>query len=165
MRLFVSLRPPADAVAHLAAAVAGVRSTSVDQWHVTLAFLGEVPGPAPLHGPLARAADASPPLPVRLAGGGWFRGPGVLYAALAGDVDGLHALAADVRAACTQAGVAFEPRPYRPHLTVARRLRVDPGVLSGYDGPAWTARELELVRSRLGARVEHEVLERYRLGG
>lgn len=165
MRLFVSLRPPVDACASLADAVTGLRTTRVDQWHVTLGFLGEVADPAPLSGPVAEAAAASPALGLRLAGGGFFRGPGALYAALTGDVDGLHALAAGVRRACRQAGVPLEPRPYRPHLTVARRLRSDPGVLDGYEGPSWTAGEVELVRSRLGARVEHEVLERFPLGG
>lgn len=165
MRLFVSLRPPADVCAALAAALADLRTTRVDQWHVTLGFLGEVPDPAPLSGPLAEVAAASPALALRLSGGGFFRGPGALYAGLAGDVEGLHALAGGVRSACRRAGVHLEPRPYRPHLTVARRLRADPGVLAGYEGPAWTAREVELVRSRLGAGVEHEVLERFPLGG
>lgn len=165
MRLFVSLRPPADACASLAAAVAGLRTTRVEQWHVTLAFLGEVADAAPLAGPLAEAASSSPPLGLRLAGGGFFRGPGALWAGLTGDVHGLHALAGAVRDACRQAGVHLEPRAYRPHLTVARRLRSDPGVLTGYEGPAWRADEVELVRSRLGGRVEHEVLERFPLRG
>lgn len=164
MRLFVSLRPPAEARKHLARAVTGLRTTRVDQWHVTLAFLGEVPAHDPLTAPLARVAAASPPLSLQLRGGGFFRGPGVLFARLAGDVDGVHALAAGVEAACREAGVHLEPRRLRPHLTVARRLPHDPGTLEGYEGPLWTANELELVRSRLGGRVEHEVLLRHPLG-
>lgn len=165
MRLFVSLRPPPEVRDHLAHAAVGLRTTRVEQWHVTLAFLGEVPDAAPLRPGLAAAAAASAPLALRLRDGGFFRAPGVLYAGLSGDVEGLHVLAADVGAACRAAGVEFQDRPFRPHLTVARRLPVDAGVLAGYQGPAWTARELELVRSRLGARTEHEVLERWPLGG
>jgi RNA 2',3'-cyclic 3'-phosphodiesterase len=164
VRLFVSLRPPPDVLDPLARAVAGLRTTRPDQWHVTLAFLGEVPDPQPLEPLLERAAAAGAPLDLRLRGGGFFRGSGVLHARLAGDVDGLRQLARRVEDAAREAGVHLEPRPYRPHLTVARRLRADPGVLSGYEGPSWTATELELVRSRLGAAVEHEVLSRHHLG-
>lgn len=164
MRLFVSLRPPADVRAHLAAAAGGLRTTRVDQWHLTLAVLGEVADPGPLVPPLARAAASSPPLVLRLQGGGFFRGPGVLHAAVAGDVDGLHRLASVVRDACAETGVDLERRPFLPHVTVARRLPTDPGVLAGYTGPTWTAGQVELVRSRLGPRVEHEVVERFPLG-
>ena len=165
MRLFVSLRPPPEAVEHLAAALVGLRTTRAEQWHITLAFLGEVPDPEPLRPGLAAAAGSSSPLALRLRGSGFFRVPGVLYADLDGDVDGLQSLAAEVASACRAAGVELEVRPFRPHLTVARRLPADPGVLAGYAGPGWTASELELVRSRVGKRVEHEVVERWPLGG
>ena len=165
MRLFVSLRPPPAATGHLARALAGLRTTRVEQWHLTLAFLGEVPDAEPLRRGLAAAATTSAPLVLRLRGGGTFRGAGVLYAGVAGDLDGLHALAADVRAACRHAGLALDARPFRPHLTVARRLPPDPGVLAAYEGPSWTASELELVLSRSGRQVEHEVLDRWSLTG
>jgi RNA 2',3'-cyclic 3'-phosphodiesterase len=165
VRLFVSLRPPAEVVEHLVRATAALRTTRADQWHITLAFLGEVADPAPLGGPLARVAAGSPPLALRLRGGGFFRGPGVLHARLDGDVEGLRRLAAGVAAACRGAGVELEERRFRPHLTVARRLPHDPGTLDGYEGPAWTATCVELVRSRLGARAEHEVLARHPLTG
>jgi 2'-5' RNA ligase len=165
VRLFVSLRPPAEARDHLARAVAGLRTTRAEQWHVTLAFLGEVPDAEPLRPGLAAAASSSSPLVLRLRGGGFFRAPGVLYAGLAGDVDGVRALAADVEAACRAVGLVLEERPFRPHLTVARRLPADPGTLAPYEGPSWTAGELELVRSRTGTQVEHEVLETWPLGG
>ncbi len=55
----------------------------------------------------------------------------------------------------------LEERRYRPHLTVGR---LDPALLSGYRGPTWTAREVELVRSDLGRPVVHTVLARYPLG-
>jgi RNA 2',3'-cyclic 3'-phosphodiesterase len=164
VRLFVSLRPPPEVIDALARTVAGLRTTRRDQWHVTLAFLGEVPDPWPLDPALAGAAAAGVPLDLRLRGGGFFRRPGVLYAGLAGDVEGLRELARQVEAAAREAGVHLEERPFRPHLTVARRLRSDPGCLDGYEGPPWTATELELVRSRLGATVEHEVLSHHRLG-
>lgn len=165
MRLFVSLRPPAQAVQHLARAARGLRTTDVGQWHVTLAFLGEVPDPAPLVPGLADVAARTAPLALQLAGSGLLRGQGIVSAGLAGDVERLRALAAGVAGACRAAGVRLEDRPYRPHLTVARRAPRDAGVLAGYEGPPWTATEVELVRSHLGQRAVHEVLERLPLRG
>lgn len=164
MRLFLSLRLPPDVRAHLAAAVTGLRSTDVAQWHVTLAFLGEQPSEAGLLPGAREVAARTAPLTLRLEGGGVFRGPGVLWAGVAGDVGGLRRLAADLTLACRAAGVGTQERPYRPHVTVARWVH-DAGRLAGYAGPTWTATELEVVRSHLGERARHEVLHRLPLGG
>jgi RNA 2',3'-cyclic 3'-phosphodiesterase len=162
VRLFVSLRLPSAARTSLAAALAGARTTDVGQWHVTLAFLGDVPDAGPLAPALAAVADRHPPLQLRVRGGGAFAR--VWWGALDGDVRQLRALAADVTAACRDAGVGLEDRPYRPHVTVARRgSGLHP--LEGYEGPVWTATEVELVRSHLGATARHEVLDRFALSG
>ncbi|MCW2725990.1 MAG: 2-5 ligase [Frankiales bacterium] len=163
MRLFVSLRPPAVALDHLAAALAGRPTNRRDQWHVTLAFLGEVPDPASLFEPLRTAAAAHPPPQLRLSGGGSFSGARAVWAGLAGDVEGLRALAADVQRACRDAGVPLEERHYRPHLTVGRLGRLDRQALAAYDGPSWRAGRIDLVRSVLGRTVEHTVLRTFPL--
>ena len=62
-------------------------------------------------------------------------------------------------------GVALEERAYRPHLTVGRRGRPAPAALAAYDGPVWTAAEVELVRSTLGRTVDHQVLRAFPLRG
>lgn len=165
MRLFLSLRPPAEVRDHLLAALDGLRTTDPPRWHVTLVFLGEVTDPAPLLPGLASAASAAPALSLHLAGGGFFRSPGVLYATVGGDADRLAALAADLADAGRAGGVVLEDRPFRPHLTVARRLPRNPGVLAGYRGPAWTAADVELVRSHLGRQASHEVIARFPLTG
>lgn len=157
MRLFVSLRPPADVTAHLASVLAGRRTTDVEQWHLTLAFLGEVAQPAPLLPGLRHACSSSAPMTLRLAGGGLFRRQQVLWAGVDGDTAALHELAGRVAAACRAAGVHLEQ--HRPHITVARGA-VDAQVLQDYRGPQWQAVAVELVLSRLGARAVHEVLER-----
>jgi 2'-5' RNA ligase len=165
VRLFVALRPPPAACASLAAALAGRRTGEVARWHVTLAFLGELPAAEPLLPGLDRAAAAVPPLPLRLSGGGSFRRSGVTWAGLAGDVDGLRRLADRVAGACREAGVVLEERPFRAHLTVGRRSAVEPTLLASYEGPEWTATEIELVRSVLGQRPVHTVLHRSPLTG
>lgn len=161
MRLFVSLELPPEVRTHLAAELAGSRTTDVAQWHITLAFVGEWDDPTTLVPGLAEVATAAAPLTLRLHGGGAF--PGALWAGVAGDVAGLRRLATGVGAACRAAGVQLEDRPFRPHVTVARRVR-DPRRLADYEGPAWTATQVELVRSHLGATARHEVLERFPLG-
>lgn len=164
VRLFLSLRPPAPVRAHLAAALAGTRTTDVAQWHATLVFLGEVPDAEPLVPGLESVAGSSPQLALRLEGGGEFRRTGAVWAGIDGDVAGLRRLAAALAEASRSAGVAVEERAFRPHLTVARRGRA-PRALERYRGPAWTASEVELVRRHLGATARHEVLRAFPLAG
>jgi 2'-5' RNA ligase len=167
MRLFVAAWPPRPVVAELEAAVAGIRDaapglrwTAPEQWHLTLAFLGEVADARrpDLERRLARAAARHPPLDVRFAGGGRF-GNRVLVATLDGDRQGLRRLAASAAAAARRAGVAVEERPYRPHLTLARAgtgggsasdLRPLVAHLAVFEGTTWTVGGLDLVESRLG---------------
>lgn len=143
--------------------MAGRGTSHVDQWHVTLAFLGEVEDPTVLHDGLRAAAAAAPPLELQLAGGGAFRGASVVWAGIGGDTDGLDALASAVQSACREAGIVLEQRRFRPHLTVGKTGRLDPDVLIGYSGPSWRAHEVELVHSVLGRKATHTVLEQFPL--
>ncbi len=134
MRLFAAVLPPPAAVAELAAALAPVRRlpgaddlrwTATEGWHLTLAFLGEVPDTVrpELAERLARAARRHGPHPLRLTGGGRF-GDRALWAGADGDTAGLSRLAASVRAAARRAGApADEERGFRAHLTLARAGR------------------------------------------
>ncbi len=154
VRAFVAVIPPAGALAELEAAVVpvraahpGLRWTPPAQWHLTLAFLGDIDeGVLPeLTGRLARAARRHPPAPLALAGGGRF-GDRVLWTRVhaapgpaapsaggspvpagrvprsdgAAGLDGVRRLAASVAAAARRSGIAVDERPYRPHLTLAR---------------------------------------------
>lgn len=164
MRLFVALTPPPDVVEELQARVAALRELERDvrwsppaQWHLTLAFLGEVGDETrgELSRRLGRAAGRYPPLTLSFGGGGRF-GHRVLWTRVHGDRDRLRRLADSVRAAARRSGLATEQRPYRPHLTLARAtgtgdLRPLVEALAPYEGRSWTADELHLVHSRLGA--------------
>ena len=158
MRLFVSLRPPPDALDHLRAQLPQWPGPP-DRWHVTLAFLGEVAEAGPVDAALGQALAGAPAPELRLAGSGTFGR--VVWVGLEGELDVLARLAALVSAAARQAGVALERRRFRPHLTVGHGGRPDPARLSGYRGPTWTAGEVELVRSDLGSTVTHTGLGRY----
>lgn len=175
MRLFVALNPPDDVLAHLAAALDDVvgsgglddatgelRWTRLEQWHLTLAFYGQVEDPTlpELTGRLDRAARRHRPMELWIGGAGVFGSRSrarALWAGIRGDRDTLRALAASVAAAGRRSGLAIDDRPYRPHLTLARsRSRQGSDVtaivtaLESYASPRWTVDHVHLVRSYLG---------------
>jgi 2'-5' RNA ligase len=182
MRLFVALVPPAEALAELADAVAALpetprlRWTRPEQWHVTLAFLAEVDDRTreALVPRLERVARRHPAPTLALAGGGRFGGQ-VLWTRVDGDSAALRRLADSVRAAARRCGLPTDPRPYRPHLTLGRAGRPAPDLaplataLNGFAGGAWSASDLHLVRSVLGAgpggTARHETVASWPLTG
>jgi 2'-5' RNA ligase len=162
VRLFVSLRPPPAAVADLRARRPRW-PTPPERWHVTLAFLGELPGPDVVHAQLGSRLAGRPGVDLRLEGCGSFGRNGPVWVGVGGELDALRELAGEVAAACRAAGVELERRAFRPHLTVGRRGHPPPETLAAYRGPTWRAQEVELVRSDLGRTVTHTVLQRYPL--
>jgi 2'-5' RNA ligase len=182
MRLFVAVTPPPEAIDELRSATARLHSagpklrwTRPEQWHLTLAFLGEVADAAraDLTVRLGRTAARHPPVRLALQGAGRF-GDRVLWTRVVGDVAALRQLAASVGAAARRAGLVLDDRPYRPHLTLARGregadLRPAVDALAGFAGSAWTAAELHLVRSRLAAGPDrtsrYELVESWALTG
>jgi 2'-5' RNA ligase len=182
MRLFVALTPPAEAVAELRANISALRELAPDlrwtrpeQWHLTLAFLGEVGDDArdELLRRLGRVATRHPALPLRLGGGGRF-GNRVLWTGVQTDGDRLRRLADSVQAAARRSGLPVEQRTYRPHLTLARAtgpVDLQPLVerLASSTGESWVATELHLIRSRLGAgpdgSARHEPIAGWPLDG
>jgi 2'-5' RNA ligase len=164
MRLFVAVSPPPDVLAELRSATAvvrrahpGLRWTRPAQWHLTLVFLGGVDDDAraDLSTRLDRITARHPPMRLALHGAGRF-GDRVLWTRVRGDLVPLRELAASVRAAAGRAGIPVEERPYRPHLTLARGrdgtdLRPAVDALAAFAGRTWTASELHLVCSHLGA--------------
>lgn len=180
MRLFAGIHPPEEACAHLAAHVrtlhvstasANTRLTPRARWHVTLAFLGEVPDDR-LPDVDAALTTSTPPLGtpparLRIAGGGRFGT--ILWAGLSGDVDRITTLAHTVRHSLARAHLPFDDKPFRPHLTLARPgdridralIEADRAALDAYRGPDWPATTLRLMRSRLGPSPVHTEIGRY----
>ncbi|MFC5663633.1 RNA 2',3'-cyclic phosphodiesterase [Kitasatospora misakiensis] len=174
MRLFVAVLPPVEALQGLVDAVAPVRGlpgadrlrwTAVEGWHLTLAFLGEVPEERvpELAAGLAAVAEVNPVHVLRLAGAGRF-GDRVLWAGVEGRVWALRRLAEAVNEATAAVAGETDAFSFHPHLTLARagssrgRRRAEQRVaaaeldglaqaLDGYRGPEWEAAELHLMRS------------------
>ncbi|MBV1851847.1 RNA 2',3'-cyclic phosphodiesterase [Catellatospora tritici] len=175
MRLFVAVFPPPPALAHLSDLVdrlsvsrAHARVSPPERWHLTLAFLGEVPDDAAESATAALNAVTGTCGELSVRGGGKF-GHGrstVLWAGLAGDVDGLVRLGREVRRELRARRLHPDDKRFQPHLTLARpgdrlpapALHADLAALSDYHGPSWAVRELVLVRSELGPKPSYHPL-------
>ncbi|MDO5661240.1 MAG: 2'-5' RNA ligase family protein [Brachybacterium sp.] len=179
MRAFCSIRPPADVLDHLDAALEDVRDRAgrvlrwgdADQRHLTLAFVPHLPDGAvdDAVADLALIASSHRPLRLHLAGAGVFSAR-TLWVGVGGEVGPLASLMSE--------DLMGEPdrARRRAHLTVARvsaraprarrsrRRGVAPEpdptelvlaevvrALSVYRGPEWLVEEIELASSRLGA--------------
>lgn len=181
MRLFVALVPPATILDEIEELVSPYRDAWPDlRWvrrdflHITLAFFGEVDDRTldRLLVRLERVAARHPRLELSFAGAGAFPARGaharVLWTGLYGDRRALSGMAASVGAAGRRAGIEAEPKPFRPHLTLARCRRptdVRPLLekLAAYAGTHWTADAIHLIRSHLGADMHYETLKSWSL--
>ncbi|HKJ94183.1 MAG TPA: RNA 2',3'-cyclic phosphodiesterase [Gammaproteobacteria bacterium] len=167
-RLFFALWPPAVIADRILALPErfGIRGrvTRRERLHLTVLFLGDVPATAESN--LVRGLPRSIPTgPVDLTldtlggfarAGVWWLGPSVVPRAL----NDLHATLVDAAAV---AGIAVERRPFRPHVTLARRSR--PGPETSVDAIRWRADELTLVASvDTGGRAAYRVCSRWPLG-
>jgi 2'-5' RNA ligase len=178
--LFVAVDPPEAARDDLERSIRrkgrDLRWMPAEQWHLTLAFYGDVSQSVAdeLADRLGRAAGRTPPLSLRIKGAGCFpRQPNaakILWAGIDGDLDPLSMLADRCVAAGRRSGIAMEKRKFKPHLTLARARQ--PADMSrrlaelwDYTGPLWTASTLQLVHSTLGAEVRHDTLAAWPLGG
>ncbi|MFC5640706.1 RNA 2',3'-cyclic phosphodiesterase [Kitasatospora cinereorecta] len=177
MRLFVAVNPPVEALQELSDAAAPLHGLSgadrlrwsdPDGWHLTLAFLGEVPAadvPA-LEERLGRVAGEHGVHRLRLAGAGCF-GDRVLWVGFDGETWALRRLAEGVRTVVEEAGIESDQHGFHPHLTLARagsthgqrratrrlaagELQLMAAALEGWRGSEWEASELHLMRSELG---------------
>ena len=156
LRLFFALPLPPALQASLGRWQAG--HPGIDRWsrpeglHLTLAFLGERPaeGLPGLEALGAEIAGRHRAFPLATAGLGTFpTGPRarVLWLALAPS-PALEALAADLRGALAAAGEAFDAKPFRAHLTLARLRRPRPlGVFDAPPPASFTADRLVLFQS------------------
>jgi len=163
MRLFVAVVPPRPVLLELRAALTTLPHTDgnlrwhhPESWHITLAFLGEVPRESlpELTERLSRVASRATPMELSVAGGGHFDSQ-VLWAGVQGDRDRLGRLSETVAAAARRCRLKVDDRPYRPHVTLARvrgeepRTDLQPYVdrMAAFRTPRWLVKEMELFES------------------
>jgi len=174
-RLFFALWPDTAArralIAASTAAVAasGGRPVPPAHLHATLAFLGAVPAARTAElAALARAAAAAwppgeAPLVLHFTRLAYWRGPQVLCA-LAPRADApAGTLAQVLKAAAAAAGFFPDLKPFRAHVTVARKVARAPA-LPPLALVSWSCNAFALVASTTGGRGSaYSVLETYPL--
>ena len=128
-RLFVALPVGHQVVAALAGLAepgsSGWRWVKPEAMHLTLAFLGEVAEErvAAAERALGEGAAAAPALDLTAGGIGGFpdeRRARVLWAGVGGDLEALHDLQGRLAGCLRDEGFELDPKPYRPHVTLAR---------------------------------------------
>ncbi len=146
-RLFVAVPLPDDTAEAVRSVVDDVRAqplptgardvrwVRLDSLHFTLRFLGPTPDDrieptaSAVH---AVAAATAGPFHLELGGAGTFPPhgrPRALWIGIGDGADGLGRLATELDSALVAAGWPSEPRPFRPHLTLARSDGVAAGTL------------------------------------
>ena len=155
MRLFFALWPDAPAAAALAqlarelAAASGGKAVPAAKIHLTLAFLGDVDEQRLALAMQAPSDLACAAFAMQLDEVGSFRGARVAWAGCREPGRGLIELQAGLSRRLAERGFAPDERPYKPHVTLARKIGrpVAPAPIAQIQ---WRAREIALVRTELG---------------
>ena len=137
IRLFAAIAVPPDLAEGLQArqnGLAGARWRPTEAFHITLRFFGGVAENMAddLHLELEQIAAA--PLTLELEGAGSFGEGPDLHAVWAGVKENraLRRLAKACETAARRAGLAPDPRAYRPHVTLAYLRRPDPAEVAAW---------------------------------
>ncbi|TPI45250.1 RNA 2',3'-cyclic phosphodiesterase [Mesorhizobium sp. B2-9-1] len=123
-RLFTALEIPRDAALSLSllrGGLPGARWIDVENYHLTLRFIGDVEGH--VADEIANALDRvdRPSFQLTLAGVGAFGGkkPHAVWAGVSASPD-LTALQGEIDRICQRLGLPADPRKFSPHVTLAR---------------------------------------------
>lgn len=176
MRLFVAAELPDGLVDALAETSAALRATvrgryvGPDLFHVTLAFLGEVPGSrvAEVAEAVREACGRHEAFVTSLGSLGTFgrASSAVLWQGFDRGREAWDALARDVRGELCAAGFWLDDKGFLPHVTIMHRADVAHGVLPMPCVDRGVVDSVTLFSSDLsGDRPRYEALERVSLGG
>jgi 2'-5' RNA ligase len=147
-----------------------------DDLHVTLKFLGDTDADtaSKIRAAMKELAGGYSPLTLALQGLGVFgkpSAPSILWLGLGGEMPALANLQAQVEDAVKPLGFTPEDRPYRPHITIARRYNgtapFSPGLLTEA-GEAmesipqqWTVDRFVLYKSHLSRKPMYEPIDTF----
>lgn len=151
-RLFFALCPEPALQERLAQAAAALlpraagRRVGAENLHCTLVFLGAVGAAQRLCLEDAASRIQAEPFNLTLDQLGYFRRPQVAWLGCTMTPAALLALVAGLCDAAASCGFPPERRPYAVHLTVARKLRRDPGRLPVLP-ITWSVRQFVLMES------------------
>src|SRR5690606_18142696 len=135
-RLFTALEIPRDAALSLSllrGGLPGARWIDVENYHITLRFIGDVEGH--VADEIANALDRvrRPSFSLTLSGVGAFGGkkPHSIWAGTMPSPD-LNALQAEIERICQRLGLPADPRKFTPHVTLARLKNASPEAVAHY---------------------------------
>lgn len=164
-RLFFALWPPPDvrdAVLQDAGHAWG-RSVPPERLHLTLVFLGPVSDATRACVEARLAGLRISPFSLELDHTGWWPRPRVSWAAPSQTPKALVDLVEGLRSACRKCELKTENRPYRAHLTLARKVNKAPPSRK-FDPIVWPVDAFTLVESRtLPGGAEYRILNTWRL--
>lgn len=169
-RWFFALWPDPAARDALAAARAGLippgaRPTHPLDLHLTLRFLGELDDTGLASAEAAAGGVASGAVAVLLDRLGHFARSRVLWAGPSRPDPSLLALADQLEAGLQGAGLPPEPRPFRPHVTLARKVNRRPGPESPWPATiGWQATTFALAAGNPGATPRYTRRRQWPLG-
>ncbi|NIM29074.1 MAG: RNA 2',3'-cyclic phosphodiesterase [Gammaproteobacteria bacterium] len=151
-RLFFALWPDdetRDALARLARAhlpAGSGRLVPAENLHVTLVFLGAVDSGVRACAERAASALSAPAFTLEFVRIGYWPRPRVLWSAPERTPAALAELASTLTAALVECGHRPESRPFRAHITVARKVRKAPRA-SLHDAVHWRVDAFHLIAS------------------
>lgn len=135
-RLFTALEIPRDAALSLSllrGGLPGARWIDVENYHLTLRFIGDVEGH--VADEIANALDRvrRPAFPLTLSGVGAFGGkkPHSVWAGVLASPD-LSSLQAEIERIYQRLGLPADPRKFTPHVTLARLKNSSPEDVARY---------------------------------
>jgi 2'-5' RNA ligase len=135
-RLFTALEIPRDAALSLSllrGGLPGARWIDVENYHITLRFIGDVPGH--VADDIANELDRvrRPSFTLALSGVGAFgqKKPHAVWAGVTASPD-MTALQAEIDRICHRMGIPADPRKFMPHVTLARLRNSSPLDVAGY---------------------------------
>jgi 2'-5' RNA ligase len=135
-RLFTALEIPRDAALSLSllrGGLPGARWIDVENYHLTLRFIGDVEGH--VADEIANALDRvrRPSFSLALSGVGAFgqKKPHAVWAGVTPSPD-LNALQAEIERICQRLGLPSDPRKFSPHVTLARLRNTSPQDVAYY---------------------------------
>jgi 2'-5' RNA ligase len=161
-RLFLALWPTPEFRLQIAAGVGGwlddhaAQAQRPDQWHATLVFIGSV-DEAVVETVAELAASVScEPFVLKLDQLDHWRKPGIACLTASVTPPSLQQLVAELEAALDAAKIGYDRRPYRPHLTLARKVpRLErKGPIAPLDWPVEDFALVESISSSAGSRYE-----------
>ncbi len=169
MRLFFALWPPEAVRARIATAAEGLprscgRQVPDANLHMTLEFIGNTD--EAMYNCLAEAADTVTvePFTLSLSRFGYWQKPRMIWLGPHHMPPDLLALVFKLRAALGGCGLQPDSRPYRPHVTLVRKVERQPS-WPEVEPINWPVADFVLCRSQTAPKgPTYEVLRRWPLG-